>query len=169
MPLDFLFRRSESRRNDWRDAREIRIQNEPRLELPAPILLESRRPDRPPLPTPVVEGAPLPVPDSQIRVRHMSPRQMADWAHEMYMMGWIAWEEYRAAIPTELHPDYDTTIGALTGEPAQPDRPRDMVREMEERLEFARRHFFDDDAKLRGLMRIVSILRWQDAPQHFDS
>jgi hypothetical protein len=167
MPLDFLFRRSEPRRTDWRDAGELRTQNEPRLELPRPAA--PKRPDRPPLPAPVVEGAPLPDPDSDIRVRHMTPRQMADWAHEMYMTGWIGWDEYRDAIPTELHPDYDTTVGALTGEPAQPDRPRDMVREMEERLEFARRHFFEDDAKLRGLMRIVSLLRWQAAPQRLDA
>jgi len=167
MPLDFLFRRSEPRRNDWRDAGELRVEREPRLELPPPA--QPKQLDRPPLPAPVVEGAPLPVPDSQIRVRHMSPRQMADWAHEMYMTGWIGWDEYRASIPTELDPNYDATVGALTGEPAQPDRPRDMVREMEERLEFARRHFFDDDEKLRGLMRIVSLLRWQAAPQRLDS
>ena len=121
---------------------------------------------RPPLPSPAVAGAPIP--DSQIRVRSMSPRQMADWAHEMYMTGWIGWDEYRAAIPTELHPDYDATVGALTGEPAEPDRPRDMVREMEERLEFARRHF-ENKTQMRGLERIVSILRWQASPQRLNS
>ena len=167
MPLDFLFRRSEPRREEWRDLRDLRMRGAPRLELPRPA--EPKHPDRPSLPSPVVEGAPLPIPDSRIAVRNMSPRQMADWAYEMYMTGWIGWDEYRDAIPTELLPGYDATVGALTGEPAQPDRPRDMVREMEEKLEFARRHFFEDDAKLRGLMRIVSLLRWQAALHQYAS
>ena len=161
MPLDFLFRRAEPRRDDWRGIRDT---GEPRLELPRPA--PPPEPMRPPLPAPAVAGAP--VPDSQIRVRSMSPRQMADWAHEMYMTGWISWDEYRSAIPTELHPDYDATVGALTGEPAEPDRPRDMVREMEERLEFARRHF-EDKKQMRGLERIVSILRWQASPARMNA
>jgi len=162
MPLDFLFRRAEPRRDEWR---ELRNDGEPRLELPRPA--PAPEPHRPPLPTPVVAGAPLP--ESQIRVRSMSPRQMADWAHEMYMTGWIGWDEYRAAIPVELDPGYDATIGALTGERAEPDRPRDMVREMEERLEFARRHAVGNKAQTRGLERIVSILRWQASPARMNA
>jgi hypothetical protein len=163
MPLDFFFRRMEPRRNEWR---ALRKEDEPRLEPPRP-LPPPEEPSRPPLPSPAVAGAPLP--DTQIRVRNMTPRQMADWAHEMYMTGWIGWDEYRAAIPVELNPGYDATIGALTGEPAEPDRPRDMVREMEERLEFARRYFRDDKSQRRGLERVVSLLRWQAAPPHVNS
>jgi hypothetical protein len=161
MPLDFLFRRSDHRRPDWR---EVRVTREPRLELPRPTPPE---PPRPPLPQPAVAGAPLP--ESEIMVRNMSPRQMADWAHEMYMLGWITWDEYRAAQPVELHPDYNTTIGALTGERAEPDRPRDMVREWEERLAFAHRHASLDDTEARRLHRIVALLRWQAAPQSYVS
>jgi hypothetical protein len=165
MPLDFLFRRSDARREEWRDLREFHGRAEPRLELPRPA--EPRHPDEPSLPAPLVEGAAPPALDGEIRVRNMSPRQMADWAYEMYMTGWISWDEYRESIPAELLPGYDATVGALTGEPAQPDRPRDMVREMEEKLDFARRHFFEDDTKLRGLVRVVSLLRWQAAPRHY--
>jgi hypothetical protein len=163
MPLDFLFRRAEARRDDWRDVRRTR---EPRLELPRPLLPPVPAP-RPPLPQPVVAGAPLP--ESEIEVRNMSPRQMADWAHEMYMIGWISWDEYRAALPAELHPDYDTTVGALTGERAEPDRPRDMVREWEERLAFAHRYSAKDDTEARRLHRIVALLRWQAVAQGLDS
>ncbi|HEY1721436.1 MAG TPA: hypothetical protein VGG27_09355 [Magnetospirillaceae bacterium] len=159
MPLDFLFRRSDTRREDWRDVRATR---EPRLELPKPL---PKVPDRPPLPPPAVAGAPPP--ESEIEVRNMSPREMANWAHEMYMLGWITWDEYRAAQPVELHPDYNMTVGALTGERAEPDRPRDMVREWEERLAFAHRHSTRDDTEARRLHRIVAILRWQAGPQDY--
>jgi len=155
MPLDFLFRRSDPRRPEWRALRE------PYIELPRQI--EIAPPPRPALPAPAVAGAPMP--DSQIKVRSMSPRQMAEWAHEMYMTGWIGWDEYRAAIPPELHPGYDATIGALTGEFAEPNRPRDMVREWEERLDFAMRHYRPEDEHVRRIERIVSLLRWQDAPR----
>ena len=162
MPLDFLFRRSEPRRDDFRDLAPPRLREPPRLEPPRAI--ESARDERPRLPPPLVQGAPLPVLDEGIRVRAMSPRQMQHWAHEMYMTGWIGWDDYREATPAELLPGYDQTVGALTGEPARPDHPRDMLAEMEERLDFARRHFIDDDEKLRGLMRIVAVMRWQDEP-----
>jgi len=161
MAFEFLFRRLDARRNGWR---EIRQSREPRLELPRP---SAPAPARPPLPPPAVAGAP--VPESEIEVRHMSPRQMADWAHEMYMIGWISWDEYRAALPVELHPAYDATIGALTGERAEPDRPRDMVREWEERLAFAHRYPTMDDSEARRLYRIVALLRWQAGPQPYDS
>jgi hypothetical protein len=161
MPLDFLFRRSDPRQNDWRDVRQT---HEPRLELPPPT---APAPARPPLPQPAVAGAPLP--ESEIEVRNMSPRQMADWAHEMYMIGWISWDEYRAAQPVELHPDYDATIGALTGERAQPDRPRDMVREWEERLAFTHRYATADDSEARKLHRVVALLRWQAGSSGYDS
>ncbi len=166
MPLDFLFRRSEPRprRTTWQDVRQVRQAREPRLELPRPA---APAPARPPLPQPAVAGAPPP--ESEIEVRNMTPRQMASWAHEMYMIGWISWDEYRAALPVELHPDYNATIGALTGEPAEPDRPRDMVREWEERLAFARRYSGKDDAEARKLHRVVALLRWQAGSQEFDS
>ena len=165
MPLDFLFRRNELRREEWRDLRQMRDLREPRLHLPRPL---PPAPQRPPLPEPAVAGAPIP--ENDITVRNMSPRQMADWAHEMYMLGWITWDEYRAAVPVELHPDYDAKIGALTGERAEPDRPRDMVRELEERLDFARRHArVGDDTEMRKLKRVVALLHWQAAPQHLDS
>jgi hypothetical protein len=95
-------------------------------------------------------------------VRNMSPRQMADWAHEMYMAGWLSWDEYLAAIPTELHPDYNRTVGALTGQYAEPDMPRDMVREWESRLDFVRRHNPKTDVQVKRTERIVSLLRDQE-------
>ena len=60
---------------------------------------------------------------------------------DLYMVGVITWEEHAMlAFQPELHPDYDQTVGALTGEKADPDRPRDYVAIWEARLAFERKH-----------------------------
>ena len=57
----------------------------------------------------------------------MSPRQMADWAHEMYMAGAMNWQEYLTAVPSELHPDYDSKVlWAPTGQLWTPDQERSL-------------------------------------------
>ena len=87
----------------------------------------------------------LPAPRAEVRarfdLRHVSPRQYAEIAHELYLEGSLRWDEYQwVGFPSELHPDYDSTIGALTGEPAEPDRPRDMLAAMEQHVDFIRRY-----------------------------
>jgi len=106
----------------------------------------------------------LAAPLTRAEVRNMSPRQMSAWAHEMYLAGALGWKEYQAAIPAELHPNYNRTVGALTGEMAAPDRPRDMVQEWEERLAFFRRHNAWDASEVRCTERIVTLLRRQADP-----
>ncbi|PKU26062.1 hypothetical protein [Telmatospirillum siberiense] len=89
----------------------------------------------------------------------MSPRQLAEWAHERYLSGDLNWPDYRVAgFHVELHPDYNTTVAALTGRPAAPDRPRDMVREWEERLAFFQRHNPPDDPQIRRIEKILALL-----------
>jgi len=103
----------------------------------------------PPRQTPVrrqepVLALPPPPPPRQPRgpdVRHISPRDFAEFAHELYLGGEISWAEYRmVGFPSELDPRWDETIGALTGEKAEPDRPRDMLIEWERRVDFMRRY-----------------------------
>lgn len=99
----------------------------------------------------------LPAPDHG---KMMSPRELAEWAHEMYVQGSLSWEEYRcAACHPELSADYNSTVGALTGEPADPDRPRDMVREWEDRLAFLLRHNPSDHKRIHRLEKIIAALR----------
>ena len=64
----------------------------------------------------------------------------------------------------ELHPDYDQTVGALTGEKADPDRPRDYVAIWEERLVFERKHNAGNDNRVGRSRRIVNVLRQIAAP-----
>ncbi|HLN26030.1 MAG TPA: hypothetical protein VK558_18830 [Patescibacteria group bacterium] len=111
---------------------------------------------------PPEEEPPLPAVNVHAQVRNMSPRQMADWAHEMYLAGVMTWAEFHAALPAELHPDYDRTVGALTGERAQPDKARDMVKDWEEKLAFVRRHNDWDHGHVRRAERIVTLLRRQE-------
>lgn len=99
-----------------------------------------------------------PEPEAIQALRNMTPRQMAEWAYEMYMTGNISWTEYRVAIPAELHPDYDRTVGALTGQPAQPDEPRDMIKEWQDKLAFARRYGDSGDLQVRQVERIIALL-----------
>lgn len=89
----------------------------------------------------------------------ISPREFAKWAHELYLAGVFSWEEYSFAMPTEMHPDYNATIGALTGEIADPDEPRNMLREWEERLAFLRRHNALNNAHSVYAAHILRMLR----------
>lgn len=92
----------------------------------------------------------------------MSPRQFAEWAHDLYIEGLMSWDDYRVAgFPSELHPSFDRTIGALTGERAAPDRPRDMIVEWERRYGFERRHHGGESPAARRCARILDLLRWQ--------
>jgi len=60
---------------------------------------------------------------------------------DLYVAGILPWDEYAMlAFQAELHPDYDKTIGVLTGEKAEPDRPRDFLRIWEERLAFEEKY-----------------------------
>lgn len=89
----------------------------------------------------------------------MSPRQLAEWAHEMYVSGALDWQEYRfAGFHAELHPDYNKTVGALTGQFATPDRPRDMIREWEDRLAFFHRHNAPQDPQVRRVEKVLALL-----------
>jgi hypothetical protein len=92
--------------------------------------------------------------------RRMSPRQMADWAHDMYLCRMLSWEEYcMVGFPAELHPHYNRTVGALTGGLAQPDAPRDMIRVWEERRAFALRYFEADEPEVLRTEKLLKLLR----------
>ena len=79
---------------------------------------------------------------------------------DLYVGGVLPWEEYAMlAFQPELHPDYDRTIGALTGEKAEPDRPRDFVSQWERRLEFEEKYNADHPKLVARTTHIVAVLR----------
>lgn len=100
-----------------------------------------------------------------IDIRSLSPRQMADASMDLYVAGVLPWEEYAMlAFQAELHPDYDRTIGALTGQAADPDRPRDFLAEWEERLAFEVKHNADNPQRVTRTRHIVNLFRQIDSP-----
>ncbi len=100
-----------------------------------------------------------------IDIRSVSPRRIADLGLDLHLAGYLEWDEYAMlAFQPELHPDYDRTVGALTGERAQPDRPRDYLAAWEDRVAFETRYPSEDGSSLARSERIVSVLRLLDQP-----
>lgn len=95
-----------------------------------------------------------------IDVRFMSAREMTNLSTDLYMQGLITWDEHDSlAFQSELHPDYNKTIGALLERTATPDSPRDFVREWEKRLAFVRRYNSKDIHTIEIAQRITHLLR----------
>jgi len=133
----------------------------PAAALPALRFPEGDAPFFDPAP-PVLLAAPPPA----YPVRDISPRALAGLALELYLAGSLCLDDYLLlGFPAELHPAYDRTIGALTGQPARPDTPRDMIREWETRL-YERQ---TSDAPLPELTararRTLGLLRWLERPE----
>ena len=100
-----------------------------------------------------------------LSLRDLTPRQMAEVSLDLYAAGILSYDDYALlAFQPELHPNYNVTIGALTGEPAGPDRARDYVTQWEERLSFERRHNPQNTTLVRRTERIVALLQVLDGP-----
>ncbi len=100
-----------------------------------------------------------------VDVRNISPRRMVELAMDLYVSGAINWNESALmAFQPELQPDYDKTVGALTGEPAEPDRPRDFVEIWEQRLTFEKKYNTIDSDAVTKSQRIVDVLHAIDSP-----
>lgn len=99
-----------------------------------------------------------------VNARAISPRDIQALSQDLYAGGVLTWDEHAAlAFQADLHPDFARTIGALTGEKPRPDRPRDFVKEWEQRLDFERRYFPERPQRDLAL-HIVSVLRRIEAP-----
>ena len=93
-------------------------------------------------------------------VRHMTPREMQDYSQNLYAGGVITFEDYEAlAFQPDLHPDFERTIGALTGEKPQPDRPRDYIRQWSDRVEYTQRYYPQNSNEVRQAHRILEALK----------
>lgn len=100
-------------------------------------------------------------------VRYLSPREMLNYSQDMYAAGIIGFEDYEAmAFQPDLHPDFNKTIGALTGQRAAPDRPRDFIRHWQDRLNYVQRYYPADAYEVRQANRILKAL--MAFPQHGD-
>jgi len=101
-------------------------------------------------------------------IRTLSPREMVDVSLDLYIEGSLSYDEYSMlAFQAELHPGYENTVGALTGDRAEPDRPRDFIEEWQDRHNFERRYPSNDSKTLQQIERILGVLTNLDAPMNF--
>jgi hypothetical protein len=105
-------------------------------------------------------GAPIAAAGTPAPACRHSPREMAELSLDLFLAGVLSDEEYALlAFQPELHPDFDRTIGALTGERADPDQPRDYVAIWRDRLEFERSRSRPDRDLIDQIQRILFVLR----------
>jgi len=101
-------------------------------------------------------------------VRRIAPRETSELSMALYVEGVLSWDEHSMlAFQPELHPDYEATIGALTGKEAEPDRPRDLIRQWEERLSYELRHADQSPLSRKNVsiaQKISSVLRMIEQP-----
>ena len=97
--------------------------------------------------------------------RNASPRQIANISLDLYAAGMLSYEDYAAlAFQPELHPDYDRTVGALTGKTAAPDQQRDYIEVWNERLRFNLRHNPQNSPSVKQAARIYNLLKGLGRP-----
>jgi len=100
-------------------------------------------------------------------IRAMTPREMADLSAELYMAGFLNHEQYAdLSFQAELMPNYDTTIGALTGMRAAPDKPRDYTSIWRAKLKFEMKHLADDPRIVERTRKILDLLRVIEKPEN---
>ncbi|NQU60928.1 MAG: hypothetical protein HQ512_07335 [Rhodospirillales bacterium] len=96
---------------------------------------------------------------------HATPRQVANLSDNLYAAGAISFDDYsELAFQPDLDPEFERTIGALTGEPAEPDRPRDFVSLWDERAAFEKRHKTASPDMAVQSERIAALLRGIETP-----
>jgi len=92
-------------------------------------------------------------------VNAITPRQMVDLSFDLYSAGFLDRLQYAdLAFQAELMPNYDTTIGALTGNKAAPDRPRDFTAIWRDRLNFEKTYGADDPRLVERAESIFKLL-----------
>lgn len=115
--------------------------------------------------SPTINPSPLAELIGNVDTHNLTPRRMADLSLDLYAAGAISFDDYSLlAFQPELHPDFNRTIGALTGEKADPDRPRDFISLWDDRAAFQRRHNSGRNDLIEQSERIASMLRRIDSP-----
>lgn len=93
-------------------------------------------------------------------VHCITPRKMVDLSFDLYAIGLLTREQHHAlAFQSELMPNFDVTIGALTGERADPDRPRDYTAIWRARLAFETQYGADHSRIVERTAKILKLLQ----------
>ena len=103
----------------------------------------------------------------RLNVRELTPRQMAEACMDLYLFGLLTYDEYAVlAFQAELHPDYDRTIGALTERKAEPDRPRDYIWLLQEKLQFERTYDPRNRDRIERIQNVLNVFRKIDSARN---
>ena len=159
----------------WEDAWEYELVHHGGPQDSSPPTIETGRSVvlfQPPQPPEAIPGSGRPLSESPLKrlltdvnARAMTPRQMRDLSLDLYINGILTWDEHaELAFQAELHPDFERTIGALTGEKPLPDQPRDYVQVWEVRLDFERRFAPAKSRAKDRALHILSVLRRIESP-----
>lgn len=134
----------------YRDGANRNLEAPPRTESVHDVLVARKAGELPP----PAGGARVP------DVRHMTPREMQDYSQNLYAAGAISYEDYETlAFQPDLHPDFARTIGALTGDKPQPDKPRDYIRQWSDRVDYTQRYYPQSSNEVRQAHRILEALK----------
>ena len=102
-------------------------------------------------------------------VRSLTPRKMVELSFDLYSAGFLDRHQYTdLAFQAELMPNHDTTIGALTGKKAAPDRPRDFTVIWRDRLIFEQTYSADDPGPAERAESILKLLLSLKKPAKLD-
>ena len=97
--------------------------------------------------------------------RNTTPRAIQRESETLYLEGILSWDEHaQLSVQADMHPDYQQTIGALTGETSDPERPRDYIQIWQRRLSFERRHSGLNSEPAQQATHILSLLRRLEHP-----
>ena len=134
------------------------------IQSPGPPVVAGAR-NNAPEPLSPMSRSPLRELVGDLEIRHASPREIANLSLDLYLGGFLGWDEYAMlAFQPELHPDFDKTIGALTGERARPDVPRDFVQIWEDRLAFEQKYSSHAPGVIEKTDKISRVFQRLDSP-----
>tara|TARA_B100000315_G_scaffold260069_1_gene319087 strand:- start:584 stop:1108 length:525 start_codon:yes stop_codon:yes gene_type:complete len=92
-------------------------------------------------------------------LRSMSPRAMVELSNDLFSSGHLTKDQYELlSFQPELMPNFDVTIGALTGEQADPDRPRDYTEIWRQRLAFESKYAENAERIIIRTQKILDLL-----------
>jgi hypothetical protein len=84
---------------------------------------------------------------------------MVDLSAELYESGYLTSDQHTdLSFQPEMMPNFDVTIGALTGKRSEPDRPRNYAEVWRQRLKFKKTHAANAEHIIVRTQKILALL-----------
>lgn len=96
---------------------------------------------------------------ARYNLQAISPREMVDLSAELYESGYLTSDQHTdLSFQPEMMPNFDVTIGALTGKRTEPDRPRNYAEVWRQRLKFEKTHAANAEHIIVRTQKILALL-----------